>query len=102
MPFFYLFFTLAFFLWVSFTVGHFPSYGNPDPKNYAVLFLIENCLLIFVPISFLVWIVLGVRAFLYSTWKQEKNVFLIGILGFFLIALVMKFNPMQFLDWLAD
>lgn len=101
MPFIYLLFISVFFLLVGAYERDLPSYGNPDPKNYPILFFIENILLLLVPISFVIWLVIVFKS-INKNWKSIQKDFLTGIFGFLLLILLVKFDPMGILNWLAD
>ena len=102
MPYFYLTFISLFFIWVRISDGQFPSYGNPDPKNFPILYFIEVILMLLIPISFIFLLVMVVRSISSRNWRQIRIEFLIGTIGFLLIVLLVKFDPMGILNWLAD
>lgn len=102
MPFIFLLFITAFFLFVGAKQGQFPTYGNPDPKDYPILLSIEQILMLAVPISFVLWLLMILKSILTKKWKDMQVDFWIGILGFLLVLVVITFDPMGILNWLAD
>ncbi|MGB0930929.1 MAG: hypothetical protein ACPGVB_09145 [Chitinophagales bacterium] len=102
IPFLYLLSIGFFFLWVKIAEGHFPSYGNPDPKSYPILHSIGIILMLLVPISFLVWTGTVVKSLIDYSWKAMYGHFLLGFLGFSLIVGLVVFDPMGIVNWLAD
>jgi len=102
MPYFYLIFISLFFIWVRISEGHFPSYGNPDPKNFPILHFIQVIMMLLIPISFIFWLAMVIRAIVSRNWKQIRVDVLIGTIGFLLIVLLVKFDPIGILNWLAD
>lgn len=102
LPFIYLIFITMFFFWVSIEEGNYPTYGKPDPKNYLILHFISTILMLLIPISFITWLVLIFQSIIRLNWKEIKYEFLFGVFGFLLIILLIKFDPMGILNWLAD
>ena len=97
VPFIYLIFIWTFFIGVKTSI----SDGNPDPKNYPEFFFISNILMLLVPFSFLLWVVVIIKSIFESNWELIRFSPL-GIIGFSLIVLLVKFDPMGILNWLAD
>jgi len=102
VPFLYLVFIAGFFFWVRLNEGHFPTYGNPDPKSYPVLLFIEIILLLLTPVGFLLWIIVVFVAVFRSDWRPFRWWFMIGGFGYLMIILLVKFDPIGILNWLAD
>lgn len=101
-PFFYFLTIGLFILWIILTEGHFPSYGNPDPKNYPLFHIFEIISMLLVPIGFILWIFLIILSMINQRWTFIRLYFTIGTFGFLLILLLVRFDPMGVLNWLAD
>lgn len=101
-PFIFLLFIAAFFLFVGVKQGHFPTYGNPDPKSYPILLSIAQIFMLVVPVSFVLWLLILLKSILTKTWKVMQQDFWIGILGFLLVLIVINIDPMGILNWLTD
>jgi len=102
VPFLFLLSISIFYLWVKVAEGHLPSYGNPDPKFYPFLHHLSTILMLLLPVSFLLWCGTIFTASFLSSWKTMQYTHLPGLLGFALIALLIFFDPMGILNWLAD
>ncbi|MEX1002556.1 MAG: hypothetical protein WDZ35_10620 [Crocinitomicaceae bacterium] len=100
VPLTYLLFTWTFYVIVGISEGHFPTYGNPDPKNYFTLYLIEVILMLAVSLSFVLWIVFSVNLLIKP--KQSSFFFFAGLASFLLIGLMITVDPAGILNWLAD
>ena len=102
IPFTYLTFIGLFFSIVKLSESEFPTYGNPDPKKFPVLLFTSNILMLLIPISFILWFVIIVKSIIDRKLRALQQDVLIGVLGFLLIVLMVQFDPMGILNWLAD
>jgi len=102
IPFVYIASIIIFFVIVTFSEGHFPTYANPDPKFYPNLYNFQLIIGLCVPIAFLFWIaILGLSIFRRYLLENSRYLWL-AFLGFSLLVAIIIFNPMDIINWLAD
>jgi hypothetical protein len=89
-------------MWARIKLGHFPTYSNPDPKVFPTFYFVEVILMMIIPLSFVLWVISNTLLLQQSRWKVKQPSFWLGILGFSLIVLLVVFDPMGILNWLAD
>jgi hypothetical protein len=94
-------FFLAFYSYVFrafFSLGYFPSYNNPDPKelnfhmHHSIIYYLGELMILSAPFWF---ILLLINKFKYPKWTYSLYILGVAISVFILVA-----DP--FMEWFAD
>lgn len=95
-------FTLA----VAVQQGHLPFYGNPDPKDTALLVALYYPVLGLLPVV-LASLPVSLLLTLFAAWRRfpivpQRGFTLLYLLGLALFLLLIPGDPLGLVEWLVD
>ncbi len=97
----FAFFTLA----VTIQVGHFPYYGNPDPKDTGIFSSLYYIVTLGIPLlmaSIPVWGISGIIIKMTTTYRFRWQDVVLYLVGIFMCGWVAFSDFAGLLTWLAD
>jgi len=96
----------CFTLSVTIATGHFPTYGQPDPKDTGILTLLYLPLIFFLPItlfSWVFWIAFGLsKYFLHLPIKIRRQEVIPFVSGYIVFIWFAVSDFVGLMNWLAD
>ena len=91
-------------LYVFFNVGHFPSYGNPDPKDavHEIILKLFNYTILYLIVVIILNVVVIISTYYNSKKLEIKLSMYLLIFNLITLFVVLVFDPGGFLDWFMD
>lgn len=106
LPWAWLFVMGCFTLGTAIYTGHFPTYGQPDPKDTGLLLILYAPIIFFLPItlfSWLFWVAFGLsKHFLMVPITIRRQEVIPFLLGYFVFAWFAFSDFAGLLTWLMD
>src|SRR5687768_5786220 len=104
MPSIYFAMASSFLLYAWFRLGHFPSYNNPDPSRIGLgLGTFGLSLLLSHVICWTAYLIVCSRGLV--VWEKFRTRVMVGslcVLMWSAFYLSVRYDPLGFIDWLAD
>ena len=96
------FFLLLFWLLAAHSIGHFPTYGNPDPKELSI-YCIFGPLIILLMNFWFFSIIPSLFLPIWLYFKTKKETYLIYfILGLFIHFITFLITATEIFEWFLD
>lgn len=105
LPWAWLISLAVFALTVTVQVGHFPYYGNPDPKDTGLLTAFYYIVAIGIPLLFAsipVWGILGIIIKLTTTYRFRWQEVVLYLLGMLICGWVAFTDFASLITWVLD
>ncbi len=93
---------IVFYLHASFTLGHSPTFANPDPKDlkiYSFYGVIINTFLVIWGLTFFIWLIALFIFLQTNSWREYRKKLKVIIVGH-IFCIILFFTPLM--NWYLD